>query len=232
MNTEYNNIVAAAAEFRVNTLYWDHVRLEPFENSLRNYPAKWIQKTIDLLKLLDAKVMVEIGSTRHETTQRCIDYFDNAYNTKECDAPPCCQDGHSTHFWVRAGLEVHTVDVDNHCKIQLENQYKYHIKQAIPSNLHIHIPQCGIEFLKNFDKQIDFLYLDGWDVGSDMYAERHLEAYMAAKPKLAPLHLVSIDDTDFVEPVGGKDKILAPYLLENEYVKIISGRQSVFINKL
>ena len=70
MNTEYNNIVAAAAEFRVNTLYWDHVRLEPFENSLRNYPAKWIQKTIDLLKLLDAKVMVEIGSTRHETTQR------------------------------------------------------------------------------------------------------------------------------------------------------------------
>ena len=65
-----------------------------------------------------------------------------------------------------------------------------------------------------------------------MYAERHLEAYMAAKPKLAPLHLVSIDDTDFVEPVGGKDKILAPYLLENGYVKIIAGRQSVFINKV
>jgi len=232
MNIDYNKIITSANEFRVNTLYWDHTRLEPFENSLRNYPAKWIQKTIELLKLLEAKVIVEIGSTRHETTQNCINYFDNAYKMKECDAPPCCQDGHSTHFWAREGFEVHTVDVDNHCKTQLENQYKYHIKQAIPDNLHIHIPQCGIEFLKNFDKQIDFLYLDGWDVGSDMYAERHLEAYLAAKTKLAPLHLVSIDDTDFIEPVGGKDKILAPYLLENGYIKIISGRQSVFINKL
>jgi len=232
MNDKYLQVIESAKSFNPDVIYWDRIRLEPFENSLRSYPAKWIKKTIELLKTLDAKVIVEIGSTRHETTQGCINYYDHSNVMKECEAPPCCQDGHSTYFWAKEGFEVYTVDIDTHCKTQLENQYKYHIKQEIPSNLHIHIPQCGIEFLKSFNKQIDFLYLDGWDVGTSLYAEKHLEAYLAAKDKLAPVHLISIDDTDFVESVGGKDKILAPYLLQNGYVKIMNGRQSVFINSV
>ena len=32
---------------------------------------------------------------------------------------------------------------------------------------------------KNFDKKIDLLFLDGWDKGTDQYAERHLEAFLA-----------------------------------------------------
>lgn len=230
MNEKYTKILELSKNFNPDVIYWDRVRLEPFENSLRSYPAKWIRKTHEFLRILEAKTIVEIGSTRIETTQKCIDYYNRSFDVKECEAPPCCQDGHSTYFWAKEGYEVYTVDIDPHCKLQLENQYKYHLNEQIPNNLHICIPQCGIEFLKNFDKQIDFLYLDGWDVGSHLYAEKHLEAFITARPKLSPLHLISIDDTDFIEPVGGKDKLLTPYLLQNGYTKIIQGRQSIFIN--
>lgn len=223
-------IIKACHNFNVDTLYWDHCRLEPHENSLRNYPAPWIQKTIELLKIMGAKTMVEIGSTRMELTKSCISYHDSSYLLKPCMAPGCCQDGHSTFFWARSGIEVHTVDIDPHCLIQLQNQYKYHVQEPIPENLKIHIPCDGIQFLKKFDKQIDFLFLDGWDVGTEKYGEYHLAAFLAAQDKLAPIHLVSIDDTDFKTEQGGKDKFLSPFLIENGYIKILWGRQTVFLN--
>jgi hypothetical protein len=115
------------------------------------------------------------------------------------------------------------------CKQQIESSYEYHIKEPIPSNLHIHIPQDGIDFLKNFNKKSDLLFLDGWDVGTDSFAEKHLEAFMVAKDKLSDIHLISIDDTDFDTDLGGKDKLLTPYLLENGYVKVLWGRQTVYV---
>ncbi len=229
MNNIKSEIFKKCNEFKVNTFYWDHFPLNADENSLRNYPAPWIRKTIELLKIINAKTMVEIGSTRLELTQKCINYHDNSHKLKPSEAPPCCQDGHSTFFWVRSGLDVYTVDIDERCLIQLINQYEHHIKEPIPDNLHIHIPQDGIRFLENFEKKIDFLFLDGWDVGTASYAEKHLEAYLVAKDKLSPIHLLAIDDTDFDTNEGGKDKLLTPYLLENGYTKILSGRQSVFL---
>ena len=217
-----------ANNFKVTTHYWNHDVLTHEENSIRNYPAPWIRKTLEFLKLIEGKTVVEIGSTRMELTQRCIDYHDSSYNLLSKDAPPCCQDGHSTHFWVREGFEVHTVDIDPRCKEILLSQYEYHIKQPVPSNLHIHIPQDGISFLQNFPGKIDLLYLDGWDKGAHEYAENHLKAYMAAKDKLAPRHLVSIDDTDFNTESADKDKLLTPYLINEGYTRLLCGRQSVF----
>jgi len=222
-------VLISCDDFKKNTYYWTHDVLTHEENSIRNYPAPWIMKTIELLKIIDAKIMVEIGSTRRELTQNCIDYFNNSMKLESKDAPPCCQDGHSTYFWAREGMEVYSVDIDNNCRIQLENQYKYHIKEPIPNNLHICIPEDGIEFLKNFDKKIDFLYLDGWDKGTDNYAEKHLEAFYAAKDKLSDIHLISIDDTDFNTNSAGKDKLLTPFLLQNGYIKVLWGRQTVYI---
>jgi hypothetical protein len=222
-------VLKACDSFKKTTYYWDHDVLVPEENSIRNYPAPWIIKTLELLKIIDAKVMVEIGSTRRELTRRCIDYYDNSIKLESKDAPSCCQDGHSTYFWARTGIEVHTVDIDEHCITQIENEYKYHIQEPIPDNLHIHIPQDGIEFLKNFSKKIDFLYLDGWDKGAYEYAERHLEAFLVAQDKLADLHIISIDDTDFDTESAGKDRLLTPHLLENGYIKVLWGRQTVFI---
>ena len=111
-----------------------------------------------MLKIIGGNVVVEIGSTRRELTQNCISYHNNSMKLESKDAPPCCQDGHSTHFWVREGFETYTVDIDTSCIAQLQSQYEHHIKTPIPSNLHICIPQDGIEFLKNFDKKIDLLF--------------------------------------------------------------------------
>ena len=56
-----------------------------------------------------------------------------------------------------------------------------------------------------------------------------LEAFLAAQDKLADLHIVSIDDTDFDTESAGKDRLLTPHLLENGYIKVLWGRQTVFI---
>lgn len=229
MNNKVIEILKSCDDFKKNIYYWTHDMLTHEENSIRNFPAPWIMKTIDLLKIMDAKIIVEIGSARRELVQDCINYYNNCMNLESKDAPPCCQDGHSTFFWTKAGYEVYTVDIDTNCKTQIENSYKYHIKEPVPSNLHICVPQDGIEFLKNFDKKIDFLFLDGWDKGTDRYAEKHLEAFMAAQDKLSDFHLISIDDTDFNTESSGKDKLLTPYLLENGYIKILWGRQTTYI---
>lgn len=227
--SKFIEVLKSCDDFKKTTLYWDHDVLAPHENPMRNYPAPWIIKTIELLKIIEGKTIVEIGSTRRELTQNCINYYDNSMKLESKDGPGCCQDGHSTYFWAREGFEVHTVDVDEHCIQELEKQYEHHIKEPIPDNLHIHIPQDGIEFLKNFDGKIDLLYLDGWDKGTHMYGERHLEAFLAAQDKLSDLHLISIDDTDFNTDSAGKDRLLTPYLLENGYIKVLWGRQTVYL---
>jgi hypothetical protein len=226
--SELVKLLNACNDFKKTTYYWNHSPLTHEENSIRNYPAPWIQKTIELLRIIGGKTIVEIGSTRMEFTMNCINYYDNSMALESKDAPPCCQDGHSTYFWAREGFEVYTVDIDEHCKRILESSYKYHIKEEIPKNLHMRIPQDGIQFLKDFDKKIDLLYLDGWDVGTPNFAESHLEAFLAAQDKLSEKHLISIDDTDFNTDIGGKDKLLTPFLLENGYIKVLWGRQTVF----
>ena len=49
-------------------------------------------------------------------------------------------------------------------------------------NLHVYTAD-GIWFLNKFDRTIDLLYLDAWDVELD-FAQKHLEAYRAAIPHL------------------------------------------------
>lgn len=226
---KFEDLLKSAHDFKYNTVYWDHSPLAPHENYIRNYPAPWLSKTCELLRIIEGTTVVEIGSTRSETTAGCLNYYDNCFKIETKDAPPCCQDGHSTHFFAKEGFDVYTVDIDERCKSVLESQYIHHIKTDFPSNIHVNIPMDGIEFLKNFDGKIDLLYLDGWDVGVNQYAEKHLEAFKAAEDKLADLHLISIDDTDFNTEAGGKDKLLTPYLLDNGYVKILWGRQIVFV---
>ena len=223
------NLIKKASTFNVTTIFWKRLRLEPDENNIRNYPAPWLRATLGLLEDFENPVIVEIGSTRHAATQKCADYFDNCDDMTPREAPDCCQDGHSAYFWARAGYETHTVDIDPRTKDVVEEQYKWHFPEDFPDNLHMHIPEDGIEFLKNFDKKINLLYLDGWDVGSHMYAERHLEAFLAAEDKLAPEHIISIDDTDFICEEGGKDKLLTPHLLDKGYIRLIWGRQTVFV---
>ena len=87
-----------------------------------------------------------------------------------------------------------------------------------------------LEFLKTCPFKIDILFLDGWDKGTPDYAEQHLEAFKSSTDKLSDTHLILIDDTDYLTEDGGKDKLLSPYLMENNYSMLFNGRQTLFIN--
>jgi len=131
----------------------------------------------------------------------------------------------------RAGFTVHTVDIDPNCLNGVNWCYS-NIGEQPPPNLNVHIPQDGISFLKNFNSNIDVLYLDGWDKGTPNFAENHLEAYFAAKDKLSNIHLILIDDTDFVTQDGGKDKLLSPLLVNEGYTLLFNGRQTLFLHRI
>ena len=93
-----NDIFSMTQGFKSDAKYWDHDVLTPEENSLRDFPAPWIRKIIEVVQHLQGKVVVEIGSTRRELTQTCLNYYMHSDRMTSAEAPPCCQDGHSTHF--------------------------------------------------------------------------------------------------------------------------------------
>lgn len=218
-------------QFKIDKKYWDYDHLTGEDYDIRrSKPAPFIKKTIEIARALNLKTVVEIGSTRLSSSQKCIDYFDSN-PIDPYISPPCCCDGHATFFWAREGFEVHTVDIDTNCLNGVNWCYS-NIGTQPPDNLHIHIPQDGISFLENFELNIDILYLDGWDKGTPEYAENHLKAYLAAQDKLSIIHLILIDDTDFNTSSGGKDQLLSPYLINNNYKMLFNGRQTLFINLL
>jgi len=214
--------------FKIDKKFWDFDNLTGDDHvNFRSKSAPYLKLGILLGKKLDLKTVVEIGSSRYSVTQKCIDYFNLEPNPLV--SPPCCSDGHSTFFWSKYGFDVHTVDIDENCKTSISWSYS-NIGEQQPDNLNVHIPNDGISFLKNFDKKIDILFLDGWDKGTPQYAEKHLEAFLAAKDKLSDVHLIIIDDTDFITEDGGKDKLLTPHLIENGYIPLVNGRQTILIN--
>lgn len=228
INNKINNIIY---NFKTDKKFWytDSLSGEDYDIR-RSKPASYIKTTISIAKLLNMKTVVEIGSTRFAVSEKCVNYFDSS-PTDAYISPPCCCDGHATYFWARAGFETHTVDISEHCINGINWSYG-NLNEAIPSNLHLHIPEDGINFLENTDLNIDILYLDGWDKGTPDYAENHLRAYFAAQDKLSTIHLILVDDTDFITPNGGKDKLLSPYLIDHNYRILFNGRQTLFMNSI
>jgi len=216
--------------FKFDKKFWNYDSLSGEDHDTRrSKPAPYLKTSIKIAKYLNMKTVVEIGASRYAVTQKCVDY----YNTIK-DAfisPPCCADGHSTFFFTKEGFQVYSVDIDENVMTAVNWSFE-NLGGLKPDNLNLHIPKDGIEFLNEFDKKIDFLFLDGWDKGTPQYGEKHLEAFMAAKDKLADVHLILIDDTDFVTDAGGKDVLLSPYLINLGYIPLLNGRQTLFINRL
>lgn len=216
--------------FKIDKKFWtyDNLSGEDYDKR-RSKPAPYIKTTIKIAQLLGLKTVVEIGSTRYAVTEKCLEYYNK--DKEAFLSPSCCCDGHGGFFFTESGFEVYTVDIDTNCILQ--NQWSYlNLGKAFPSNLHIKIPQDGIEFLRAFNYNIDILFLDGWDKGTPLYSEKHLEAFKAAENKLSNIHLILIDDTDYITDNGGKDALLSPYLLENNYIPLFNGRQTLFINRI
>jgi hypothetical protein len=216
-----------ALDLKVDLRWWRIETLSAAQQAHeRTKPQPYIATTLEILRALGGLTIVEVGSLRQAMTPPCVARYSQRHDS--FSAPACCNDGHSTYFWARSGLEVHSVDIDERCRGEIELTYR-NLGEPWPANLHLHVPANGIDFLAGFAGTIDLLYLDGWDKGTPGYAERHLEAFEAARPHLASRHLVSIDDTDFDTPEGGKDSLLTPVLLEEGYVPLLRGRQTVFL---
>lgn len=214
---------------KIDKKFWDTIHLTGEEhNTMRSKPAPYIKKTCEIAKILGLTTVVEIGATRHGITPDCVNYFYNSDNPFL--SPPCCGDGHGGVFFSLEGFEVHSVDIDENCKTHINWSFES-LGRPLPNNLNLHIPKDGLEFLSEFDKEIDILFLDGWDVGTHNYMENHLAAFIISQEKLSATHLILIDDTDF-NTNKGKDALLAPYLLSLGYTLLFDGRQKLFINKI
>ena len=194
-----------------NTIFCDYI--EFFNKSLmkvyhRETPKSYIDRAIALFKKRNGKVIVELGSMRFPLTHNL--------DTERC---AYCMDGHSTLLWARTNAELYTVDIGpKTIEIATEACQNYpHVTAVL---------QDGIEFLNNFNKPIDLLFLDAWDAVPDTnYAEKHLEAYQAAKKNLHDNSLILIDDTDVYE--GGKGRLIIPQAIIDGYKVIFSGRQTL-----
>lgn len=225
--TKLREIYKIIHDFKIDKKFWRYQNLTGEDYDIRrSKPAPYLKTAIEIANTLNLKTVVEIGSSRYSVTEPCLKYFDLSNNAFL--SPPCCCDGHGGFFWTRAGFDVHTVDIDEHCKNGVLWCYS-NLNIEVPENLHIEIPRDGIEFLTNFDKKIDVLFLDGWDIGTHEYAEKHLEAYLAAEDKLSSTHLILIDDTDYITPNGGKDKLLSPFLIDKDYIPLFNGRQTLYM---
>ena len=127
-------------------------------------------------------------------------------------------DGWSTLNWEwfakLTDSSVYVVDIDaNH----LEKA-----KQVVPESQYVtYKQQDSIEFLKNFHRPIDFLFLDSYDYCGDeenirKCHEHQLSELKAVWDKLNDNCFVLIDDV-FSDSWDGKGKLSIPYLIENGF---------------
>jgi predicted O-methyltransferase YrrM len=164
----------------------------------------------ELLKDRNAQVIVETGTAREGSAW-------------------CVGDGCSTLLfaeWVkRHGGIFYSVDID---KKALKKA-----KRAIgstPSTVHL-IHNDSVEFLANFDRKIDCLYLDSFDFDIDNpqpSQEHHLKEIQAAYPHLTRNSVVMIDDCAL--PHGGKGLLVIQFLVEKGWKIVANGYQVILIS--
>ena len=176
----------------------------------RTYPQRYLQSISNIVSKRQMKTIVEIGSIRY------------AYVSSDGDRHPCKEDGQALWYWAQTGATVHSVDIDPHCL----TAWAWSGGENYPM-VHQYIMD-GLQFLKDYSgPSIDFLYLDGWDVGSAEYQQRHLDAYLLAKPKMAKNCIIAIDDDDF--SANSKGQLVYPMLITDGFINVAKGRVSVWI---
>jgi Methyltransferase domain len=178
---------------------------------IRDKPRPYLLATAEIVGLLGARTILEVGSMRSPLGHP-IEAFDRL----------CCNDGHSTVMWCHhTSCDVFTVDVNPACRLAIAASCAPYAERV-----RVHTGD-GIAYLEAFAGAVDLLFLDAWDVHPGKpYAERHLAAYQAIRPRLAPRHLVLIDDTDIAG--GGKGRLLMPELDRRGYRRLLFGRQALY----
>lgn len=170
--------------------------------------AKTFKKALQLLNERATHNIVETGCLRQE----------NDYGA-----------GYSTfifgEFCKRLGGHISTVDIsDENMSVcmMITAPYKEFISYYVDDSLN---------FLKNYDKYIDLLYLDSLDVplqGDAAECQEHnLKEFKIAEPLLTRGSIILLDDNEFDN--GGKTRLTKVYLEEKGYKEIMGGQQSLWV---
>ena len=139
--------------------------------------------------------------------------------------------GNSTYilgdFCKRHGKHLYTVD-NNQEHLDLARRETSEFGPYIIYEL-----DDSVEYLKNFDSKIGFLYLDSLDCdpkpsSQNIQAQQHaLKEIKAAYDKLTPHAIVLIDDNLFVNQ--GKAKLVKKYLQRRDWTLLLDYKQSLWI---
>ena len=129
-----------------------------------------------------------------------------------------------------------TVDIDSRA---LTLSQEVIIEAGIPPEMITFVENDSVAFLKGFNQQIDFLYLDSLDaheydgpeslqaIQSQLHQLREIEA---AYDKLAEHCVVLLDDNDpnSAFPNGGKTRLSKFFLKEKGFHLVLEGKQSLW----
>jgi len=186
---------------------------DPQSSQERTFPHRYLQSISNLIQKHDLHTIVEIGSIRL------------AHHPDQDERDSVKEDGQALWYWAETGANVISVDINSKC-LEIWELTKGHNGKSY-DNVTLQIMD-GLLFLKQYrGPAIDVLYLDGWDIGSYQYQNRHLDAYEFAKPNLAADCIVAIDDDDFAK--ASKGQLVYPMLINDGFVNVAKGRVSVWV---
>lgn len=181
-----------------------------FNNLRCRYPTMKI--ALNLFLQRNGKVIVETGCQRlaHDWGGGCSTLVFGEF----------CQE---------FGAELHTVDIsEENLDVAKEETERF--------KTHIRYHQANsIDFLRDFDKQIDLLYLDSVDVDivpnpvNEVARKHQLMELCYAMDKLHDGTIILLDDCNLIG--GGKCTLTKEFLFANNYEMLFEHQQSVWVKK-
>jgi len=188
--------------------------LLPFKYDFRKRRVTFL-KSLELLSKIGAKIIIETGTSRHG--------LDGARS----------QGAATIVFgkWAQKNNAfLHSVDISQDSVNISQNEVN---AQCLNENVKIHLSD-SVEFLKNFNEPVDFLYLDSYDYNDDPEVQlksqlHHLNEFKAIEDKLHDNSIVLIDDCDL--PGGGKGKLVVEYMLAKSWIITLINYQILLLHE-
>jgi hydroxymethylpyrimidine pyrophosphatase-like HAD family hydrolase len=180
-------------------------------NKIKNLRFDSFKKTLEIFKERELKTIVETGTARGKIKF----FFFKKYNWK---------DGMSTtmfgaYVYNNSG-HLYTCDIS---KKNIENSRSFTKKY---SQYISYVIDDSINFLSNFDKKIDLLYLDSLDGHDPVSASNHqLHEIKAATKNMHKDTLILLDDK------GTKTNLSLNYLIDHSYEILLETEYQILLSK-